>query len=229
MNIFLKILVVFDSSSPPSDFKSNSNVIEVAYIKTANQYNNLVKKKEIKGKYKLIVFLTSKHSLPFDWRLSKLGDRAFVTFIGIKQCDIPLICDYLETIGILSIKNSTNKNKSTLINNIIQHINNNTHDNTLSLLKVSKEFNISTSYLSKIFKMYCGIGFKEYLIRLRINKAKALLRRGASVTETCLNVGYGNLTHFSKIFRRYVGLNPSAFRNQTSSLVVYKEDNNYEV
>ncbi|WP_214483025.1 helix-turn-helix domain-containing protein [Bacillus sp. SM2101] len=219
----MKILLVFDSSLTPSDFHSINNVLETTHIQNVEQYNKLVEEMETKSEYRLIVFLTSYHSLPFDWRLSKLKATDFITFIGIKQKEIPLICNYLDTIGILSLKKSKNPKYETLLQNILQYINKNMQDNSLSLLTVSKEFNISPSYLSKLFKHHYGVGFREYLIKQRINKAKAMLRSGASVTDTCYGVGYGDLTHFSKIFRRYEGINPSIYRKKTTKHLKYEE------
>jgi len=55
----------------------------------------------------------------------------------------------------------------------------------------------------------------QYLIRRRVERAKALLRDGVSVTEACMAVGFTSLGSFSSRFKELVGESPSAYRDRT--------------
>ena len=57
---------------------------------------------------------------------------------------------------------------------------------------------------------------RGYLVRVRLEKARALLTaKQDSITEIAMAVGFGDLPRFDKMFKRYTGFTPSAFRSQT--------------
>lgn len=77
---------------------------------------------------------------------------------------------------------------------------------------------ISPSYLSSRFKKEVGISFTEYLIRHRIDKAKEQLRASTdSCRQVAENVGYVDYVQFSKIFKKYEGMSPTAYREKFTS------------
>lgn len=85
----------------------------------------------------------------------------------------------------------------------------------ISLEEVSKEVGFNPSYFSTMFKQECGIGFSEYLSNVRINRAMALLREtNLHVSEVCNNVGYTDLKHFTKIFKKKTSVSPTEFRKK---------------
>jgi two-component system response regulator YesN len=56
--------------------------------------------------------------------------------------------------------------------------------------------------------------FRDYVLRVRIERAKVLLAdRHVSISEVAQNVGFGDLPHFDKVFKRYAGITPSAYRS----------------
>lgn len=70
---------------------------------------------------------------------------------------------------------------------------------------------VSLSKLKQIFPQAHGIPPYAYLRLLRMERAMHLLHReGRNVTEAALEVGYSNLSHFSKIFALYHGVKPSS-------------------
>lgn len=69
---------------------------------------------------------------------------------------------------------------------------------------------VSLSKLKQIFSQAYGMPPYTYLRMVRMERAMHLLRhKGLNVTETALEVGYSNLSHFSKVFVQYHGLKPS--------------------
>ena len=72
---------------------------------------------------------------------------------------------------------------------------------------------MSTAHFSRRFRDAYGETPHAYLMTRRIERAKALLRRGdASVTEVCFEVGWSSLGSFSARFTELVGETPSAYR-----------------
>jgi AraC-like DNA-binding protein len=61
-----------------------------------------------------------------------------------------------------------------------------------------------------------GVTFRDYLLKVRLERAKVLLAAGhLSITEVAQDVGFGDLPRFDKMFKRYTGFTPSAYRSST--------------
>ncbi|XHH28796.1 helix-turn-helix domain-containing protein [Xanthomonas euroxanthea] len=85
----------------------------------------------------------------------------------------------------------------------------------LTLGDLARQAHVSQSHLGFLFRDELGTPFKPMLQQLRIERAKELLhqQRKLRITEVALKVGFGDLSHFEKSFRRLVGVSPRVFRN----------------
>lgn len=86
----------------------------------------------------------------------------------------------------------------------------------LNLEKIASSFNFSSAYLSKIFVKFTGEAPSRYLITLRINEAKYLLKqhRSIPIKEIGEQVGYPDPYYFSRIFKQTTGLTPRDYQNK---------------
>jgi len=83
----------------------------------------------------------------------------------------------------------------------------------ISLSGLARELEMSKYHLSRRFKDVTGMTFRGYLLWTRLERAKVLLAGPrASITEVAHSVGFGDLPRFDKLFKRYTGLTPSAYR-----------------
>lgn len=83
----------------------------------------------------------------------------------------------------------------------------------ISLDSLAKTFNISKFHMSREFKKYIGKSPIDYLIDVRINRAKSLLTdSGRPVSDICQLVGIPNPNHFLYLFKEREGITPTAFR-----------------
>lgn len=101
------------------------------------------------------------------------------------------------------------------IQKIILFIHEHCCDYNMSLDLIQEKFGYSISQLSAMIKEYLGESFRSYLISLRMEKAKNLLKTELRVAEISEQVGYSSVSHFMKTFRNYFGEKPSYFRNNT--------------
>jgi AraC-like DNA-binding protein len=87
-------------------------------------------------------------------------------------------------------------------------------DTNLSLKEISKGLDINPSYLSREFSRYFGdLSFGEYIRKQRIEKAKELIGSSRySLTEIAYLTGFSDQSHFTRIFKKFTGQSPSAFR-----------------
>lgn len=85
----------------------------------------------------------------------------------------------------------------------------------ISLDEVSRLVDISPYYFSKLFKQEQGENFIEYLTRIRMQKARQLLKNpNYSIKEICVMSGYSDPNYFSRIFKKYEGMTPSEYRER---------------
>lgn len=86
----------------------------------------------------------------------------------------------------------------------------------VALSQLACELGIGKYTLSRRFRQVMGVSLRDYLIRFRLEKAKALLRtRDFSITEVAQMVGFGDLPRFDKLFKRHAAVTPSVYRTQT--------------
>ena len=107
------------------------------------------------------------------------------------------------------------KKESSIISDAKLFMLDNFSNPNLMLQDVAREVNMSNSRFSTVFSQQSGQTFTEYLMYLRINKAKELLRttdEKASQKES--EVGYNDSHYFSYIFKKNVGITPTDYRNQ---------------
>ena len=89
----------------------------------------------------------------------------------------------------------------------------------LMLQDVARAVNMSNSRFSTVFSQQAGQTFTEYLVYLRLNKAKELLRTtGGKSSQIAREVGYNDAHYFSYIFKKNVGMTPSEYRGQNQNL-----------
>lgn len=96
---------------------------------------------------------------------------------------------------------------------VLAYINAHAMDYAVCLDLVAEACSISTKQVSRIVKGATGQTFKEYLTDLRIRRAMQLLRGGASAMETAAQVGYQDISHFTKLFRAKTGHTPGQFKS----------------
>ncbi|MGB9792477.1 MAG: PocR ligand-binding domain-containing protein [Thermacetogeniaceae bacterium] len=86
---------------------------------------------------------------------------------------------------------------------------------SLTLNDIARAVYISPYYLSHIFKEHMNCTVIDYLTRVRIEEAKKLLRRrGLSIVSVARRIGYSDSGYFSKVFKKAVGVTPSAYKRQ---------------
>ena len=86
-------------------------------------------------------------------------------------------------------------------------------DEELSLTRVAKAVNISASYLSEKFKKVTGINFVDYVVRARIENARALLEDvDVRISEIAFAVGFQSLSQFNRVFKKLSRKSPTEFR-----------------
>lgn len=78
----------------------------------------------------------------------------------------------------------------------------------------AEKMHFSRDYLSRVFKKEMGITIGEYLLKIRMEKARSFLSMPGryKIYEVCEMAGYNDNVHFSKTFKRYFGVTPKEYQ-----------------
>lgn len=102
-----------------------------------------------------------------------------------------------------------------LIYQSVGYINEN-YASDLSPYECAKMVNLSYSYYAKVFHAVIGKSFTEYLIDIRLAKARnILLLTELSVTDVALSCGYRNPAHFTAEYKKHYGITPGEARKRS--------------
>lgn len=83
---------------------------------------------------------------------------------------------------------------------------------------------VNRSYLTSSFKKTTGCSPQEFLVNLRMDKAKSLLKKtDLSINAVAGAVGYTDQLAFSKVFKKHCGKSPRMYREEKSELVILKD------
>ena len=85
----------------------------------------------------------------------------------------------------------------------------------VTLEDLSEKFFLSKPYLSKYIKEKSGMTFGDILKQIRMKKARAMLRSGNATVESIAEmVGYQNVEHFNRVFKKMYHTTPVQYRNK---------------
>ena len=144
------------------------------------------------------------------------NDRAtFIDIIGIKSITNTSTLEvyFDELINSYKYQNENNYLEKTVILEAIHYIDTN-FSKDITLASVSKHVMLNPSYFSNYFKKQTGECFSDFLLKIRMEHAKKMLRNNPKmkIHAICENVGYKSQPYFYKVFQSYTGLSPSEYR-----------------
>src|SRR5262249_2610689 len=99
------------------------------------------------------------------------------------------------------------------LNRVLAYIDDKADEN-LRLVDLAKAAGMSTFHFAKLFKQSTGQSPHQFVLARRMEAAKRLLRQeeAVSVLEVSARTGFVDQRHFTKVFRRFTGFTPTAYR-----------------
>ena len=90
------------------------------------------------------------------------------------------------------------------------------YDEPLTVEQIAQEVYLSASRLSHIIKGELGVTLGNYISKVRIDKAKGLLReKELPISQIALEVGFPDQSYFTKVFKKIEKCTPKIFRQNT--------------
>lgn len=123
-----------------------------------------------------------------------------------------LVQRYLDQLTLYMANRHKSKNSATIkkIKEIIAA----KYMENLTVARISEEVFLSPNYISLVFKKETGESVTEYLTKVRMEAAMALLLdQDLKILDISEMVGYENATYFSTVFKKYTGLHPQKYRS----------------
>ena len=161
----------------------------------------------------IIIFITAYDK--FDYAIEAMHIKAFDYLLKPWKEEklTGLISEAIVNIKELSLENSANENLQESQKSAIKKYIKENYKRDISAGDVAGILGYSDVYFSKIFKQLFDDTFINYLTKVRIDKAKVLLKDvGFNIKEVGASVGYTDSNYFTKVFKRAVGMSPSEYR-----------------
>jgi two-component system, response regulator YesN len=142
-----------------------------------------------------------------DWLYFKAIEK-FDTLGGIIAYSTGIYLEMLE-----KIKTNRSRKDKKRVEVVKEYVEKNYREN-ITLAKIAEMVYMNPNYFCEVFKSQAGENFIDYVTRVRVEKAKALLRDMKIKTyEVSALVGYDDPGYFSKVFKKFVGITPGEYKN----------------
>ena len=159
----------------------------------------------------IIIFITAYDR--FDYAIEAMHIKAFDYLL--KPWKEERLCELINT----AIENVRSMQKTDSIvhsqKDIIKDYIDRNYKKDISAKDVAGILGYSDVYFSKVFKQLFDDNFINYLTKIRIDRAKLLLKDVSfNIKEVGKSVGYADSNYFTKVFKRSVGMSPSEYRSK---------------
>lgn len=135
--------------------------------------------------------------------------------LGYKILKVSLFLEFIVHINRLfleqkDIKESCDIKYDKIINDILNYINENLNKN-MSINFLSSKFYVSKYYLMHKFKEQTGYTIHNYILQKRLIMSTLFIKNGKSITDTCMECGFGDYSNFLRAFKKMFGFSPKKY------------------
>lgn len=164
---------------------------------------------------RILYSMQIKYSINFSGDYEFMLEDAFFYATSMEELGESLLdvfCDFIADDQNCCKKLDSETDTIELIENIKKYLNRNL-STPITIQKVCKEFGVSQTYLSKLFRKYEDQTFNNYVTYIRIKYAKRLIEANKDflVKDVAAMVGYNDQFYFSRVFSSIVGVPPSVY------------------
>lgn len=128
--------------------------------------------------------------------------------------------DFIRFVHAIMRQRVLGSDAPSLAEQVIRHLARH-YRQSISLEQLARQLNYSPQYISRKFKEQTGRSPMDYVIGLRMDRAKELLHAtGSTLQEVAAHVGYADLMYFNRMFKKTAGLTPGQYRKEYSRAIV---------
>lgn len=139
--------------------------------------------------------------------------KEFMIKAYMTQLLVQVVRGLTSNVQKIEVEQFETYNRSYAVRRIINFLSEN-YEQRISLEQIAHNMYLSPVYISKIFKEETGESPINYLIKIRLERAKELLQtsNSRSIKSIAKQVGYDDVYHFSKLFKKYYGISPLYYK-----------------
>jgi len=143
-------------------------------------------------------------------------DAKIAEFNEAEGCDAEILTAIIDIVK--AGRTNTRSLENDLIQRVVTYINAHLTED-ISIEEISKEINISYYYMCHLFKSVYGVSVNTFRTQKRLEAAiKRLLTTDEKIADIAITYGFNNVSYFTEVFTKMVGLSPTAFKSQYSGI-----------
>ena len=112
---------------------------------------------------------------------------------------------------------STGQKKISMVRSTLTYLQEH-YKEKLTVKEIAESCHFSKSYLSHTFKEITGLSIIGYINLLRCHNARALILEGSAISEAAADCGFADLSYFTRVFKKTLGILPSEVREEIFAL-----------
>ncbi|MFC7681379.1 response regulator [Paenibacillus sp. GCM10028914] len=150
------------------------------------------------------------------WKIRHVVEEDFIYFQNIKLLNTKMVTWSWLMRTVHNITTYMRKQRKSTSHQVVKEILSlidQEIDQEITLHTVADRLYVNSSYLSRLFKQEMGIAFSTYVLEQKMERAKQVLQEGNKVYDAARLVGYRDVSYFTKVFRKYWGVNPGEFKS----------------
>ncbi len=125
------------------------------------------------------------------------------------------VCEIILTAAAALSATPPNRGPQALVDAAMRYLRDRLHE-PVRMADLSKHMGFGRSYLFSIFKNIAGMTPNDFHVRIRIERAQALLTESdRSITRVAMDTGFSSGQYFSTVFRKHTGQTPATFRKSS--------------
>ena len=153
----------------------------------------------------------SSEAMTIVYKWSLLRKTNCITHDMVNKFLMEITEEFAET--LIKIRN---RRKSGVIGDIIEYVKRDYANKELNINWISKRYFVTPAYLGKIFKEKTGVSFNNYLMQIRMKRAKELLTNTEyKIYEIAQMVGFTDYNYFHVKFQGFENMSPASYRKKT--------------
>lgn len=147
--------------------------------------------------------------------------RSYHNEISDSYLTTVILCELYNQINSFSYLMGDKTSRISILNDILDYIHSHLHEN-FTVGRLSEVFGYNEKYLSTFFHKSTGIPLKQYILKEKMEAAKAMLTDTTKpVSEIGYRLGFVDSHNFSKAFKKQVGITPTDYRNTYANRMLF--------
>lgn len=125
------------------------------------------------------------------------------------NCFYELLSLFYQLLSVFFDNNSVTSSTERIVEKAEKTVGDSFYKSDFNCKYLAQELHLSETYIRKLFVRYKNMPCRDYIKKVRMEKARQYIFEGFSVSEAAVNVGYSDVYQFSRAYKKHFGFSPS--------------------